>query len=406
MHPVHAGLTAILAVAFGLTAPAAGRTTVSSAAVPGRPDAAGTVYAVLGSVSCARATECFAAGSFIPGALGNQYRPLIERFNGTRWSVAPAAVPARPVQLFGVSCASATDCVAVGTEYSHLLGATFAEHWNGTQWTVTPVPVPPNAKDSELNGVSCTGDGSCMAVGVENFNTDRTPAAIAERWDGTRWTVVPVPGPASSVSILTGVSCAAASDCTADGGYAPLPGGYPESTLTEHWNGTGWRIVPSPDPAHARLSALFAVSCPPGGGCLATGDFFTVSQGNYNSHNLAERWNGAQWSLVLAPAPQATSQNQLNGVSCAMAGACMAVGYDLSAGGLMIPLAESWDGHRFSVLTAPSPPGSAAGLVGVSCPGSRVCVAAGFHGNSQGDIVTLTEVWQHGTWRIVPSPSP
>jgi len=58
-----------------------------------------------------------------------------------------------------------------------------------------------------------------------------------------------------------------------------------------------------------------------------------------------------------APSPnQGTSRNILQGVSCASATACMAVGYyDAS---LRVPrsLIESWDGTRWSLVPSPTRP--------------------------------------------------
>src|SRR5215831_4960960 len=102
-------LTVFFAAALGVS--------VSSPAAAAAPS---PVFAMLGAVSCASATECFAVGSFVPGGRGQAYQPLIERFNGTGWKVAPAAVPvAKWSRLFGISCASSTSCFAVGEQNIH-----------------------------------------------------------------------------------------------------------------------------------------------------------------------------------------------------------------------------------------------------------------------------------------------
>jgi hypothetical protein len=74
---------------------------------------------------------------------------LAERGNGTAWSQMTSANAAAPAEsaLSGVSCRSATRCIAVG--HSVLEGGvpaqhlnTLAEKWNGTSWTIVAGPTP------------------------------------------------------------------------------------------------------------------------------------------------------------------------------------------------------------------------------------------------------------------------
>lgn len=373
--------------------------------------AATPVFAELDAVSCASATECFAVGSFVPGGRGQDFRPLIERFNGTRWSVATAAVPtARWSRLFGISCAGPADCFAVGEQNIHFSfdPVTLAEHWNGGRWSIVPTPVPAKSADSELLGVSCPSPASCMAAGDQNFNTDRGPATgLTERWDGTRWKVVPAAAPPGTSSLLAGVSCRAATDCTAVGWSAPTVGSG-QFTLISHWDGTRWRVASSPNPPKAVQSTLFGVACPAATACIATGEFFTeqnITNGS-GSRNLGEQWDGTNWSLSAVRNPPGSGDDQLSGISCTAAQQCMAVGSTAMAGGPLLTLAQQWNGQRWSVLATPNPPFASSGFGGVSCPLAARCVAVGTSITSSGDIVTLTEVWRNGVWRIIASPSP
>jgi hypothetical protein len=49
------------------------------------------------------------------------------------------------------------------------LPATLAEAWNGVTWVVQHTPSPAKAKESELSGVSCTAATTCTAVGHWNY---------------------------------------------------------------------------------------------------------------------------------------------------------------------------------------------------------------------------------------------
>jgi len=120
------------------------------------------------------------------------------------------------------------------------------------------VPLPRKAPGGTLSAVSCTLPSACTATGT-NFST--TGPTLAERWNGTRWRVQPTPNPLNSGTsreevALNGVSCASA--CTATGQYAP---GGNAAFFLEAWNGLRWRLVTAPLPAGFAQGALNGMSC-------------------------------------------------------------------------------------------------------------------------------------------------
>ena len=145
--------------------------------------------------------------------------------------------------LDAVSCVSPTVCMATGHRQNSI-GAlvTLAERWDGTRWSLVPTPSP-GRTDSRLVAVSCVSAAACMAVG---FTQGRPGGTLAESWNGTRWSVVPSPGHPHSADNLAGVSCVSPTACTAAGWYITSSG--QQKTLIESWNGTRWSIVPSPNP--------------------------------------------------------------------------------------------------------------------------------------------------------------
>ena len=68
----------------------------------------------------------------------------------------------------------------------------------------------------------------------------------------------------------------------------------PVKLLAERWNGKKWTIVPSPDPGGAVQSFFNGVSCTAPSACTATGEQHSASGGG---HTLAERWDGATWTV-------------------------------------------------------------------------------------------------------------
>jgi hypothetical protein len=83
--------------------------------------------------------------------------------------------------------------MAVGN-YVKTSGAavSLAEQWDGTSWRILPTPHRPGAAISSLFGVACTAPSACTAVGT-SFTTAGASQTLAERWDGTRWTIQATP---------------------------------------------------------------------------------------------------------------------------------------------------------------------------------------------------------------------
>ena len=70
--------------------------------------------------------------------------------------------------LNGVSCTSQTRCAAVGYYVDGSLEdsqESLTESYDGTAWTITPSPVGEAGIDYYLRSVSCSGPTSCFAVG-------------------------------------------------------------------------------------------------------------------------------------------------------------------------------------------------------------------------------------------------
>jgi hypothetical protein len=145
--------------------------------------------AELSGVACSSLLACVAAGGY--DSLNNQGLTLAEGWNGKTWTIKATPNPsgATGSNLTGVSCRAANACMAVGGSGGNGL---FAEAWNGTAWTIKAVPSPQGATFTFLNGVSCGAKAACVAVGDE-FNSSQAEVPVAEAWNGTAWTIKPVP---------------------------------------------------------------------------------------------------------------------------------------------------------------------------------------------------------------------
>jgi hypothetical protein len=290
-------------------------------------------------------------------------------------------------ELVGVSCTSATSCMAIGPEGPHGL---LADHWNGARWSVIPIPKPAGIGGG-LSGISCPGPASCMAVGV--FANAHVSAPLAEHWNGTAWSPSLLPKAGFPAPELFGVSCATTNSCAAVG--CNVDGDFCSATVAYEWNGTAWR----PEPTPPGTGELRSVSCTAPSDCMAVGD---GSKGT-----LAERWNGHAWSIVPSPNPKNRGFLGLDGVSCLPAG-CEAVGsYAAFGPGGILTLAEHWDGHTWSIQHTPNPPGGGlVGLGGVSCSAATACTAVGNYDNSTGQTLATALRWNGTAWALQSPANP
>jgi hypothetical protein len=130
---------------------------------------------------------------------------------------------------------------------------TLVAQWNGSAWNRLTVPLPSNAgPTSTLNAISANGPDDVWIVGTYELSpTDLQNETYSLHWNGSTWSVVPMPlNPSSNVNAFFHFNSIQANSPTdvwavGDQGVAGTPN---TSTLIEHWNGTAWSVVPSPSP--------------------------------------------------------------------------------------------------------------------------------------------------------------
>jgi hypothetical protein len=252
------------------------------------------------------------------------------------------------------------------------------------------VPSPNVGKGpNSLSGVEVLAGEDAWAVGYR-APTDRPyrHAPLAEHWDGTAWRVINTPNPAGVSVQLEGVSGTGSQDVWAVGGISD-PGSLDSSTLIEHWNGTQWQVVPSPNPGGPewpdRLHAVTAV------GSWAVGTYWEPNGISYKHRSLIERWNGNAWRAVANPGTA-----ELFGVSAVSRDDIWAVGPNQTL---------HWNGRSWTVVPPAIPAGNSIVLRGVAAVSSHLAWAVGFTQFSCSDGLCarpLIERWNGSAWVIVP----
>ncbi len=258
-------------------------------------------------VAAITAKDAWAVGSAAgddPQGNNNQVG-ITEHWNGQKWSLVPSPTNTAYDELDAVAAISTNDVWAVGSSVFNSLADREAliEHWNGTKWSLVPTPVPPAYDSYNLNGITAISANDIWAVGDELVPNDDVPLTM--HWDGTSWKIVPTPiqpeGYASepyAQSQLFSVSAISSNNVWAVGSYDV---GY--SSLTLHWDGTAWTVI-NAAPSGGALQSVSTDS---------TGDVWAVGDNNVNSNApLAEYWDGTSWQI--APSPTNATQNHFDGV--------------------------------------------------------------------------------------------
>jgi hypothetical protein len=317
-----------------------------------------------------------------------------------------------------VSCPSATFCMAVGSadnrpnsdQISQAPVVSLAERWDGTAWGVLPTPA--TVADAGLYAVSCASESFCVAVGENHSFAAFWPGtrhpygrtrALVEIWNGTTWTVQSTPAASMSQTGLYGVSCSSSTFCVAVGahGSARSKG----SALAEVWSGSTWRLQRTPKVAYA--PSLSAVSCTAPTNCMAVGSYDAAKKGESQPRPLAERWDGRRWSSQRPPADH-QGNTEMTALSCTSPAFCMATGLAQRAqnGISSAAFAARFDGKRWSAAAAGLPHNSP--FYGVSCVSNTSCLAAGQFDTSifpaPETVHQLVEGWNGKRWGRVALP--
>ncbi len=360
------------------------------------------------AVSCTSATFCMAVGEHATSSGGGA--TLAERWNGNGWSIVSSPNPAASKfsRLYGVSCTSPSNCIAVGSQYNATtqISKALIERWNGTAWSIVAGAVLPGASTSAfLYGVACTSTTFCFAVGQRSVSGAVGTTVLAERWNGHGWSLVTAPTIANARFLrLKAVSCTSTQHCVGVGYYLPPDGRA--LTLAEHWNGTALPRVPSANTGTlGDGDLLVSVSCASPSSCIAAGEYELGGVGR--PATFVEQWTGKSWTIVKSADPT-HSYSALEGVSCKSATSCVAVGryqkprsrWDF---GPTMTLVERWDGTKWSIASSPNPGPTVSDLAAVSCWNTTRCFAVGTQMNAS-TTQTLTERGNGGTWTVIASP--
>jgi hypothetical protein len=330
----------------------------------------GSLANALGGVSALSRTDAWAVGTTQQEG-GTDFHTLAEHWDGSSWSVVPSPDGGILDRLNSVVQLASDDAWAVGEDYNLDVQAyqTLVEHWDGSSWTIVPSPSRGTRYDS-LQSVVAVGPSDLWAVGVsQTSGSTIRNLTLTEHWDGASWTIVPSPNrPQETSAWLLGVTAVSSTDVWAVGFDHT-------GALAEHWNGASWSIVNTPNPGGA-LGDLTSVDA------LGASDIWAVGNSRVpgqQSRTLTEHWNGASWTIVSSPS-NGTLNNFLAGVTALSLTDVWAVGTyakDLGLGFANRTITEHWDGTSWTIVPSPNPGTDSDVLLGSAAVGASAVFAVG-----------------------------
>jgi hypothetical protein len=268
------------------------------------------------AVTAISTNDVWAVGYTYSGA---GWRTLAEHWDGIQWSVIPTPNPdINENQLKGVSAVSSSDVWAVGYYATTSAYQTLVEHWNGIEWSVIPSANVGTASN-QLYAVSALSANEVWAVGYHGG-----ALTLVEHWDGSQWSIIPTSDPAGAYNnFLFGVAAITSNDVWIVGSYQDHTAA--SSTLVYHWNGSQLSIVPSPNVGDGVNHLLDIVA-------ISSTDVWAVGYhccaSSAPSGTLTMHWNGSEWSIVPSPSPNPGQYNNtLEGVAALSSGDVWAAGY-------------------------------------------------------------------------------
>ncbi|MBK8900665.1 MAG: hypothetical protein IPM53_05765 [Anaerolineaceae bacterium] len=261
-------------------------------------------------------------------------------------------------------------------------------------WSIVSSPNV-NGRSNLLNAITAVSTQDLWAVGEHRTANVSNVQTLTMHWNGASWTIVPSPNPDPNRNRLAGVAALSASDVWAVGEQGGSTG--PNwSSLILHWDGSTWSTVAAPtlSPGTSELRDVAAV---------AANDVWAVGAASSPATDwwdqpLVLHWNGISWSSV--PVPSFGTTAELNGITAVAPNDIWAVGTTLESNWKTLIL--HWDGAAWTRISSPNLGSFGNYLYDVEAISATDVWAVGSANNGSS---TLAMRWNGSSWSIVPSPN-
>jgi hypothetical protein len=240
----------------------------------------------LNSVVAITPTNAWAVGTY---RITNQssIEPLVEHWNGTKWSIVAPPPGSTGATLESVTSVPHTQEIWVSGEQTWPT----AWHWDGSIWWTGMVVPAPDARSAVLGSISAAASNDVWAAGTDQ-NPSHGPFGFVDHWNGSTWTRIAVRA-AEQFSVFSAIDARTSSDVWVVGGESLTPYAF-NHVLAEHWNGVRWHQESIPDPV-GLLPNLTGVSALDNTNVWVSG---SVLAGRRSTNTVIEHWTGTAWTVL------------------------------------------------------------------------------------------------------------
>jgi hypothetical protein len=344
----------------------------------------------LDSITCSSAIDCVAVGSD-----GNS-QPLALAGDPSSWGAAQAEEITLSSSfgrydnggnLDSIACTSADYCVAVGYDsYGRPLAlAGDPSSWGAAQAEEITLgsSVGPGGN---LNSITCSSASYCVAVGSDNNSQPLVLAGDPSSWGVPQAEEVTLGSSFGSGGYLDSITCSSAGYCVAVGSDGNYYAGNNQPLVLagdpSSWSGANAKQI-TLGKAFGSSGSLDSITCTSASYCVAVGSDGNGSDGNVQPIVLAgdpSSWSLAQAREIGLKGSKFGAAVDVQSLACASASACFAVW----SNGLLAGDPSSWGAAQLEQITLGSSFGSnGGGLNSITCTSASYCVAVGSDGHNQ-----------------------
>lgn len=266
----------------------------------------------------------------------------------------------------------------------------------------------PDGLAISVTGISCTAPGDCTADGTQEeiLNYYQPPdyeGFVADERDGVWGGTRPIPGllalNVGGTLTITAPSCASPGNCAVGGTYEDAKSDYLAFVASER-NGTWGKAQPIPGLAALATDhndSVSQVSCGAPGDCTATGTYDVGAEPNTVEDAFHVAEKNGTWAKA-EEAPSSWVDQAAGGLACAGPGDCELIGDSVPGG----PFAVEEKNGTWGKAT-PLSGGEYSEVYSLSCTSPGNCVAGGDDFGTATDDDNEAALWREseGTWAAV-----
>jgi len=214
----------------------------------------------LSAVHALSSTNVWAAGWYSGFSSSEKY-PLVEHWDGRNWHFVPTPDYAQDHRILGNATFAGLTALASGNLWAtgEMKGGSgtsvsLVEHWMGSHWYVVDTPAPAQVGYSYPQAILAMNAHNLWVIGYWYSPKTAQNYPLLVHWDGQSWrNAAPFPLQSAPGVFFAGTALTAKDLWVVGsrgGAFDPAPtlGTIRSQTLIEHWDGTHWSVVPSPNP--------------------------------------------------------------------------------------------------------------------------------------------------------------